>query len=134
MTRLSKPSRQRHRALRRSDRCWRARFTANLADQGEERGLIGPLELPRLWSRHILNCAIVAPLLRPGASATSAAARGCPDSCSRSRGRMCRFVLIEPMERRVAWLTEQVDELGLDNVEVVRARAEDVTLRPPWIR
>ena len=35
------------------------------------------------------------------------------------------WVLIEPMERRVAWLTEQVDALGLDNVEIVRARAED---------
>ena len=35
------------------------------------------------------------------------------------------WMLIEPMERRVAWLTEQVDGLGLDNVEVVRARAED---------
>ncbi|HEV7184801.1 MAG TPA: RsmG family class I SAM-dependent methyltransferase, partial [Leifsonia sp.] len=41
-------------------------FTQNLADQGEERGLIGPLELPRLWSRHVLNCAIVAPLIKAG--------------------------------------------------------------------
>ena len=35
------------------------------------------------------------------------------------------WVLIEPMERRVTWLTEQVDALGLSNVEIVRGRAED---------
>ncbi len=35
------------------------------------------------------------------------------------------------MERRVAWLSEQVDELGLDNVSVVRDRAEDVRLTQP---
>ena len=42
------------------------RFTADLAAHGEELGLIGPVELPRLWSRHIVNCGLVAPLLKPG--------------------------------------------------------------------
>ena len=37
-------------------------FTDALAREGEQRGLIGPLELPRLWTRHILNSAIAAPL------------------------------------------------------------------------
>ncbi len=41
-------------------------FTANLAEHGETLGLIGPLELPRLWTRHVLNSAVIAPLLRPG--------------------------------------------------------------------
>jgi 16S rRNA (guanine527-N7)-methyltransferase len=36
------------------------------------------------------------------------------------------LTLIEPMERRVDWLTSEASRLGLDNVEVVRARAEDV--------
>ncbi|MFZ2963293.1 MAG: 16S rRNA (guanine(527)-N(7))-methyltransferase RsmG, partial [Rhodoglobus sp.] len=31
------------------------KFTADLARRGEELGLIGPLEPPRLWSRHIIN-------------------------------------------------------------------------------
>ncbi len=39
------------------------RFTSALAEHGEERGLIGPLELPRLWTRHVLNCALMSPLL-----------------------------------------------------------------------
>jgi 16S rRNA (guanine527-N7)-methyltransferase len=107
------------------------RFTANLAEQGEERGLIGPLELPRLWSRHILNCAIVAPLLRPGMVGDVGSGAGLPGLVLAIARPDVSFVLIEPMERRFAWLTEQVDELGLANVSVVRDRAEDAHLTAP---
>ena len=103
-------------------------FAANLADQGEERGLIGPLELPRLWSRHILNCAIVAPLLRPGLVGDVGSGAGLPGLVLAIARPDVTFVLIEPMERRVAWLTEQVAALGLTNTSVTRARAEDVKL------
>lgn len=100
-------------------------FTHNLAQHGEERGLIGPLELPRLWSRHILNCAVVAPLLsgRVGDIGSGAGLPGLVLAIARPD---VEFVLIEPMERRVAWLNEQVEELGLTNVTVLRERAEDV--------
>lgn len=107
------------------------RFAANLAEQGEERGLIGPLELPRLWSRHILNCAIVAPLLRPGVVGDVGSGAGLPGLVLAIARPDVSFVLIEPMERRVAWLNEQVAELGLDNVSVVRARAEEARLDGP---
>lgn len=104
-------------------------FTRNLADQGEERGLIGPLELPRLWSRHILNSAIVAPLLWSGARVGDVGSgAGLPGLVLAIARPDVSFVLIEPMERRVTWLTEQVDALGLNNVTVVRARAEEVKL------
>lgn len=106
-------------------------FTSNLASQGEERGLIGPLELPRLWSRHILNSAIVAPLLRPGRVGDIGSGAGLPGLVLAIARPDVSFVLIEPMERRVAWLNEQVAELGLSNVDVVRARAEDVHLDVP---
>jgi len=100
-------------------------FTANLAQYGEELGLIGPLELPRLWSRHILNCGIVAPLLhgRVGDVGSGAGLPGLVLAIARPD---VDFVLIEPMERRTAWLNDQVAELGLSNVTVVRDRAEDV--------
>jgi len=100
-------------------------FTANLAQYGEELGLIGPLELPRLWSRHILNCGIVAPLLngRVGDVGSGAGLPGLVLAIARPD---VDFVLIEPMERRTAWLNDQVAELGLTNVTVVRDRAEDV--------
>ena len=107
------------------------RFTADLAREGETRGLIGPLELPRLWSRHILNSALVAPVLRPGVVGDVGSGAGLPGLVLAIARPDVDFVLIEPMERRVDWLLEEVDALGLDNVEVIRARAEDVHLPSP---
>lgn len=101
-------------------------FTNDLADQGEILGLIGPLEIPRLWSRHILNCAVVAPLLRPGTVGDVGSGAGLPGLVLAILRPDVDFVLIEPMERRVAWLNDQVAALGLLNVTVIRARAEDV--------
>lgn len=106
-------------------------FTRNLAEQGEELGLIGPLELPRLWTRHILNCAIVSPLLRTGRVGDVGSGAGLPGLVLAIVRPDVDFVLIEPMERRVAWLTDQVKVLGLSNVEVMRSRAEDARLEPP---
>jgi 16S rRNA (guanine527-N7)-methyltransferase len=106
-------------------------FAQSLAEQGETRGLIGPLELPRLWTRHILNSAIVAPLLRPGRVGDVGSGAGLPGLVLAIARPDVHFVLIEPMERRVAWLSEQVAELGLANVEVIRARAEDVVPEKP---
>lgn len=100
-------------------------FTASLARQGEERGLIGPLELPRLWTRHILNSVIAAPLFH-GSVADIGSGAGLPGIVLAIARPDVQWTLIEPMERRVTWLTEQVWELALDNVDVVRARAEDV--------
>ena len=75
-------------------------------------------------SRHVLNSAVIAPLFsgRVGDVGSGAGLPGLVLAIARPD---VQWVLIEPMERRVAWLTEQVDALGLDNVEVVRARAED---------
>ena len=104
------------------------RFTENLARRGEELGLIGPLELPRLWTRHILNSALVAPLLRPGTVGDVGSGAGLPGLVLGIARPDVQFVLIEPMERRVAWLNDQVNELELSNVTVMRERAEDVKL------
>lgn len=102
-------------------------FAAALAAEGERRGLIGPLELPRLWTRHILNSAIAAPLFE-GRVADVGSGAGLPGLVLAIARPDVSFTLIEPMERRVAWLTEQVAQLGLDNATVMRARAEDVGL------
>src|SRR4051794_37584398 len=100
-------------------------FAEALAREGEERGLIGPLELPRLWTRHILNSVIAAPLFH-GSVADIGSGAGLPGVVLAIARPDVHWTLIEPMERRVNWLTEQVDALALDNVEIVRARAEDV--------
>ncbi len=104
-------------------------FTQNLAHAGEELGLIGPLELPRLWTRHILNCAIMAPLLHPDAVVGDVGSgAGLPGLVLAIARPDVELVLIEPMERRVAWLNSQVAALGLENVTVLRERAEDVRI------
>lgn len=100
-------------------------FTEALAREGEERGLIGPLELPRLWTRHILNSVIAAPLFH-GSVADIGSGAGLPGVVLAIARPDVQWTLIEPMERRVTWLNEQVSSLGLTNVEVLRARAEDV--------
>ena len=103
-------------------------YTADLARRGEELGLIGPLELPRLWSRHIINCVLVAPLLRPGVTGDVGSGAGLPGLVLAIARPDVQLVLIEPMERRVDWLRSESAELGLENVTVVRARAEEATV------
>jgi len=101
-------------------------FTHALGAHGEERGLIGPLEPPRLWTRHILNSAVAAPLFSAGARVGDiGSGAGLPGLVLAIARPDVSWVLIEPMERRVAWLQEQKDALALDNVEVIRARSED---------
>jgi 16S rRNA (guanine527-N7)-methyltransferase len=105
-------------------------YTDDLIRRGEELGLIGPLELPRIWSRHIVNCAVVAPLLRPGLVGDIGSGAGLPGIVLAIARPDVSFVLVEPMERRIAWLEEQKDLLGLENVSVVRARAEEFRPEP----
>jgi 16S rRNA (guanine527-N7)-methyltransferase len=106
-------------------------FTADLARRGEELGLIGPLELPRLWTRHILNSVLVAPLLHPGVVGDIGSGAGLPGIVLAIARPDVSFVLIEPMERRVDWLTSEATSLGLDNVKVIRARAEETKVDWP---
>lgn len=102
-------------------------YAAALVRDGDLLGLLGPRELPRLWTRHILNSAVVGELIPAGKSVADIGSGAglpgipmaivCPDN---------HFTLIEPMERRSDWLKELVEDLGLTNVTVLRARAEEV--------
>lgn len=104
------------------------RFTADLAQYGEQLGLIGPLEAARLWSRHIINSGVVAPYLHPGAHvADVGSGAGLPGLVLAIARPDAHLTLIEPMERRTDWLRDETARLGLDNVTVLRARAEDAT-------
>ena len=101
-------------------------FAADLAARGEELGLIGPLELPRLWTRHLLNSAVLAPLLDSGGTvADIGTGGGMPGLVLGIVRPDVEFRLIEPMERRCAWLNEQITHLGLTNTTVKRGRAEE---------
>lgn len=102
-------------------------FTKRLAEDSETYGLLGPRELPRIWSRHVLNSALLAELIPPGSKVvdvgSGAGLPGIPLAIARPD---CEFTLVEPMERRSTWLQSVVDDLGLKNVTVLRSRAEDV--------
>jgi 16S rRNA (guanine527-N7)-methyltransferase len=109
------------------------RYVELLATAGVERGLIGPRERPRLWSRHVLNSVAVAAALPDSDSlrvvdvGSGAGLPGIPLALARPD---LRVTLLEPLARRIAFLTEAVSTLGLE-LEVVRGRAEDA-VKPRW--
>jgi 16S rRNA (guanine527-N7)-methyltransferase len=105
-------------------------YAGILASRGVEQGLLGPREVPRLWDRHLLNCAVVAELIEPqGTLLDLGSGAGLPGLVLAMVLPDTAVTLLEPMERRCRFLTECVTELGLANVSVLRGRAEDVTLR-----
>jgi 16S rRNA (guanine527-N7)-methyltransferase len=109
------------------------RYAELLAETGVQRGLIGPREVPRLWERHLLNCAVLSEVVPEGVTVcdvgSGAGLPGIPLALVRED---LKITLLEPLLRRTNFLTEVVELLGLDHVTVVRGRAEEVlgTLQP----
>lgn len=101
-------------------------YHQSLATTAAERGFIGPKEVGRLWERHILNCAVISEAFAPGLKVadigSGAGLPGIPLAIARPD---LAITLIEPLLKRSVYLNEVVSELGLDNVTVVRGRAED---------
>ncbi|HEY7049367.1 MAG TPA: 16S rRNA (guanine(527)-N(7))-methyltransferase RsmG [Jatrophihabitantaceae bacterium] len=108
-----------------------ARYGELLASAGVVRGLIGPREVPRLWDRHLLNCAVVADLVPDGARVVDVGTgAGLPGLAMACRRPDLRIDLVESLARRVAFLTEAVESLGLgERVRVVHGRAEVAAVR-----
>jgi 16S rRNA (guanine527-N7)-methyltransferase len=106
-------------------------FAGILATRGVAQGLLGPREVPRLWDRHLLNCAVVAELIddRCGTLLDLGSGAGLPGLVLAMVLPDTAVTLLEPMERRCRFLAECVTELDLANVSVLRGRAEDVTVR-----
>ena len=100
-------------------------FAEFLADAGTVRGLIGPREVPRLWERHLLNCAVVGEALPEAVSVCDVGSgAGLPGLVLAIARPDLRVTLLEPLLRRTTFLDEAVESLELDNVRVVRGRAE----------
>lgn len=98
-----------------------------LATQGIIRGLIGPREVPRLWDRHLLNCAVVTDVVEDGATVCDiGSGAGLPGLVMAIRRPDLQVTLVEPLLRRTNFLLEAVEALDLSNVEVRRARAEEL--------
>jgi 16S rRNA (guanine527-N7)-methyltransferase len=104
-----------------------AAYAELLATQGTLRGLIGPREVPRLWDRHLLNCAVLERLIPAESSvADIGTGAGLPGVVLALVRPDLQVSLVEPLLRRTTFLQEAVDELGLGNATVVRSRAEDL--------
>lgn len=98
-----------------------------LATDGVTRGLIGPREADRLWTRHVLNCSALSDLIPPGSRIVDVGSgAGLPGVVLAIARPDCRVCLVEPLDRRVRFLAEVVEALGLSNCRVVRSRAQDV--------
>ncbi|MDX6373075.1 MAG: rRNA (guanine527-N7)-methyltransferase, partial [Nocardioidaceae bacterium] len=103
------------------------RYVELLATAGVERGLIGPREAPRLWDRHVLNCLAVASLVAEGATvADLGSGAGLPGLVLAIGRPDLTVTLVEPLQRRTSFLDEVIGELGLEDVRVVRGRAEEL--------
>ncbi|RKN51592.1 16S rRNA (guanine(527)-N(7))-methyltransferase RsmG [Micromonospora costi] len=104
-----------------------AAYAELLATDGVVRGLIGPRETPRLWDRHLLNCAAVAERIPEGAEVLDVGSgAGLPGLVLAIARPDLTVTLVEPLARRTSFLTEAVDELGLGGtVRVFRGRAEE---------
>jgi 16S rRNA (guanine527-N7)-methyltransferase len=105
-------------------------YAEMLATDGTIRGLIGPREVPRLWDRHLLNCAVIAELVPESARLVDVGSgAGLPGVVLGLLRPDLSVVLLESLARRSEFLTECVDRLGMSHVTVVRGRAEDGAVR-----
>jgi 16S rRNA (guanine527-N7)-methyltransferase len=104
-----------------------------LITDGVVRGLVGPREAPRVWDRHLLNCAVLSEKISIGASVIDVGSgAGLPGIVLAVARPDLTITLVEPLARRTTFLSEAVTTLGLDTaVTVVRARAEDLVGEPP---
>lgn len=102
-------------------------FAAILADTGVSHGLIGPREVPILWERHILNCAVIEDAFTRDARVVDVGSgAGLPGVAVAIARPDLDIHLVEPMLRRTDWLRATITDLALDNVTVHRGRAEEL--------
>jgi 16S rRNA (guanine527-N7)-methyltransferase len=102
-------------------------FAALLAGPAVERGLMGPRETPRLWERHLVNCALLGEIVPEGAAVCDVGSgAGLPGLVLALSRPDLSVTLVEPLLRRCRFLEEAVASLGLGQVRVLRARAEEL--------
>jgi len=98
-----------------------------LQQEGVRRGLIGPREVGRLWSRHLVNCAVLEPYLPPAGQVLDiGSGAGLPGLVLAAMRPSLSFELVDSMRRRTEWLQEAVACLGLANTTVTWSRVEDL--------
>lgn len=102
-------------------------FADMIVREGEKRGLVGPRELDRLWTRHILNSSAVLDFVPEAGSVIDVGSgAGFPGLVVAICRPKCSVTLVDSMERRCTWLEDAVDELGLQNTQVLHGRSENL--------
>lgn len=110
------------------------RYAELLATTGISHGLVGPREAPRLWERHLVNCAVIETLLEHGTTVIDiGSGAGLPGVVLAIVRPDLQVHLVEPLQRRTTWLEAAVAELGLEHVTVHRGRAQEVQLSAPVV-
>ena len=109
------------------------RFADLLAGEATVRGLIGPREVPRLWERHLLNCAVITEVMPTGSTVCDVGSgAGLPGIALAIRRPDLQVTLLEPLLRRTAFLDLAVSTMELSNVHVHRGRAEELPRERDW--
>jgi 16S rRNA (guanine527-N7)-methyltransferase len=116
------------------------KYAQSLAGDGVLRGVIGPREAERIWTRHLLNCAVLSDLFAVGARVVDVGSgAGLPGIVLALRRPDLHVDMVEPLQRRISYLTDIVDGLGLaEQIRVVRGRADERSVRDlvggaPWV-
>ncbi|MCW2822710.1 MAG: rsmG, partial [Marmoricola sp.] len=108
-------------------------FADLLVREATVRGLIGPREVPRIWERHLLNCAVVTDLIAPGSTVCDVGSgAGLPGIVLAIRRPDLQVTLVEPLLRRTTFLDLAVSTMELTNVHVRRGRAEELHGDQAW--
>lgn len=110
------------------------RYADLLATTGISHGLVGPREAPRLWERHLVNCALIESLLPTGAHVIDiGSGAGLPGIVLAIARPDLQIDLVEPLLRRTVWLKSTIEALELPHIRVHRGRAEESGLTAPFV-
>ena len=103
-----------------------AQYAQILGQEAVLQGLLGPREIDRIWDRHILNCAALNELIPQVKSIIDiGSGAGLPGIVLAIMNPSTHVILVEPMQRRTDFLNDVKKQLNLENVEIIRGRAEN---------
>ena len=103
-----------------------AQYAQILGQEAVLQGLLGPREIDRIWDRHILNCAALNDLIPQAKSVIDiGSGAGLPGIVLAIMNPSTPVILVEPMQRRTDFLNDVKKQLNLENVEIIRGRAEN---------
>jgi 16S rRNA (guanine527-N7)-methyltransferase len=106
------------------------RLAELLIEASERQNLVARSTLPHIWRRHIADSAQLLHVSRetmpPGAWLDLGTGAGFPGLVIAALQPERRVTLVDSRRLRTAWLAQACSALGLDHVEIIPARVEDL--------